>query len=62
MGRLLAKDVANQTAIHPTGFATSEAVLYCLSGGFSIILVLVGGLFAGLTLAYVSLINSEDDV
>jgi hypothetical protein len=33
------------------GEQTSATILYCINGGFSILLVLLGGLFAGLTLA-----------
>jgi hypothetical protein len=57
MNKLLAKDGANQTTAvrHAglTGFAASKAALYCLNGGVSIALVLLGGLFAGLKLACV---------
>ena len=63
MNRLLAKDVANQTAVQSvrhTGFAASETALYCLNGRVSIALVLLGGLFAGLTLAYVFYLNVQN--
>lgn len=57
MYRLLVKDFVNQT-VAQDGIATSEAVKYFLNGGLSIALVLLGGLFAGLTLAYVFYLNS----
>lgn len=50
MDRLLAKDFVNQT-VAQDGIATSEAVEYFLNEELSIALVLLGGLFAGLTLA-----------
>ncbi|OAF55338.1 hypothetical protein VC83_08229 [Pseudogymnoascus destructans] len=53
MYRLLVKDFVNQTMAQD-GIATSEALKYFLNGGLSIALVLLGGLFAGLTLAFMS--------
>ncbi|KAF4617959.1 hypothetical protein G7Y89_g15023 [Cudoniella acicularis] len=52
MKSLLSKDVSNQTITLPSGLVNSSTVLYCLNGGLSIALVLLGGLFAGLTLAF----------
>jgi hypothetical protein len=51
MNRLVAKDVVNQTMAYSDGVTISEAALYCLNAALSIVLVVVGGLFAGLTLA-----------
>jgi hypothetical protein len=40
--------------VSPAAVETTSAVMiYCLNGGLSIALVVIGGLFAGLTLAQV---------
>jgi hypothetical protein len=50
MRRLLARDIIKKTVVQD-GIKTSKALKYFLSGGLSFALVLLGGLFAGLTLA-----------
>lgn len=50
--RLLARDAVSRIVVSPTAVEkTSEAMIFCLNGGLSIALVIIGGLFAGLTLA-----------
>jgi hypothetical protein len=50
MRRHLAKDITKRIMAQD-GIETSEALKYFLSGGLSFALVLLGGFFAGLTLA-----------
>lgn len=57
--RLLVKDAVNKAVNKVTTRPevverSHEVLVYCLNGGLSIALVLLGGLFAGLTLAFVS--------
>jgi hypothetical protein len=52
--RLLVKDAVKTITARPElADATADILLYCVHGGLSIALLLLGGLFAGLTLAYV---------
>ncbi|KFZ19088.1 hypothetical protein V501_00850 [Pseudogymnoascus sp. VKM F-4519 (FW-2642)] len=51
--KLLARDIIKKT-VAQDGIETSKALNYFLSGGLSFALVLLGGLFAGLTLAFIS--------
>jgi hypothetical protein len=46
-------NTTNQIVTVPAVLPTPDALFYCLSGVLSIALVLLGGLFIGLTLAYV---------
>lgn len=50
--RLLVRDAVKQIAGRPEiGDATSQFILHCINGGLSILLLILGGTFAGLTLA-----------
>ncbi len=52
ISRLLVKDAVKTIASRPEiGNATSEFLVHFLNGGLSILLLLLGGTFAGLTLA-----------
>jgi metal transporter CNNM len=49
--RTITKDAVNKTVSEFHLIAGTHALIYYLNGGLSIVLVLLGGLFAGLTLA-----------
>lgn len=50
---LLTRDAVSRLTVSPVAAErTSAVILYCLDGGISIVLVLLGGMFAGLTLAF----------
>jgi metal transporter CNNM len=49
--RAITKDAVNKTISEFHLTAGTHALIYYFNGGLSIVLVLLGGLFAGLTLA-----------